>query len=32
MIISREQVGEITAILGDTLEVLARELKLPVNA
>jgi adenosylmethionine-8-amino-7-oxononanoate aminotransferase len=32
MIVSREQVGEITAILGDTLEVLARELKLPVNA
>lgn len=32
MIISREQVGEITAILGDTLEVLAREFKLPVNA
>ena len=32
MIVSREQVGEITAILGDTLEALARELKLPVNA
>ncbi len=32
MIVSREQVGEITDILGDTLEVLARELKLPVNA
>jgi len=32
MIVSREQVGEITAIVGDTLEVLARELKLPVNA
>jgi adenosylmethionine-8-amino-7-oxononanoate aminotransferase len=32
MVVSREQVGEITAILGDTLEVLARELKLPVNA
>ena len=32
MVVSREQVGEITSILGDTLEVLARELKLPVNA
>ncbi|MCX2699022.1 MULTISPECIES: aminotransferase family protein [Ochrobactrum] len=32
MIVSQEQVGEITAILGDTLEVLARELNLPVNA
>jgi len=32
MIVSREQVGEITAILGDTLEVLAHELNLPVNA
>ncbi|GLU29049.1 MULTISPECIES: aminotransferase family protein [Brucella/Ochrobactrum group] len=32
MVVSREQVGEITAILGDTLEALARELKLPVNA
>lgn len=32
MIVNREQVGEITAILGDTLEVLARDLKLPVNA
>ncbi|GAA5542162.1 aspartate aminotransferase family protein [Ochrobactrum soli] len=32
MVVSQEQVGEITAILGDTLEVLSRELKLPVNA
>ena len=32
MIVTHEQIGEITAILGDTLEVLARELKLPVNA
>ncbi|MBB4094419.1 aspartate aminotransferase family protein [Ochrobactrum pecoris] len=32
MVVNREQVGEITAILGDTLEVLARELHLPVNA
>ncbi|MEJ5022605.1 aspartate aminotransferase family protein [Ochrobactrum vermis] len=32
MVVNREQVGEITAILGDTLEVLARELNLPVNA
>lgn len=32
MVVTREQVGEITAILGDTLDALARELKLPVNA
>jgi adenosylmethionine-8-amino-7-oxononanoate aminotransferase len=32
MVVSSEQVGEITAILGDTLAVLARELNLPVNA
>lgn len=32
MVVTHQQVGEITAILGDTLEVLARELKLPVNA
>jgi hypothetical protein len=31
MIITREQIGEIVAILGDVLEVLAEELNLPVN-
>jgi len=31
MILTREQVGEIVSILGDTLEALAAELKLPVN-
>ena len=31
MNITREQIGEITSILGDTLDELARELKLPVN-
>jgi adenosylmethionine-8-amino-7-oxononanoate aminotransferase len=31
MIITRDQIGEIVSILGDTLEALAAELKLPVN-
>lgn len=31
MIVTREEIGSITAILGDTLEALAAELDLPVN-
>jgi hypothetical protein len=30
MIVTREQVGEIVSIIGDSLEVLAAELDLPV--
>jgi adenosylmethionine-8-amino-7-oxononanoate aminotransferase len=31
LIITREQVGEMVAILGDALQALAAELDLPVN-
>jgi adenosylmethionine-8-amino-7-oxononanoate aminotransferase len=31
LIVTREEIGEIVAVLGDTLEALAGELKLPVN-
>ena len=31
MIVTKEEIGSITAILGDTLEALAAELDLPVN-
>jgi hypothetical protein len=31
LITTREQIGEIIAVLGDTLEALAAELDLPVN-
>jgi adenosylmethionine-8-amino-7-oxononanoate aminotransferase len=31
LIVTREQIGEIMGLLGDTLEALAAELDLPVN-
>ena len=31
LIITREQIGELIAVLGDALEALARELDLPAN-
>jgi adenosylmethionine-8-amino-7-oxononanoate aminotransferase len=31
LIVTRDQIGEIIAVLGDTLEALAAELDLPVN-
>ncbi len=32
LIVTREQVGEIVSILGDAIEIVARELDLPVSA
>ena len=31
LIVTREEIGEIISVLGDTLEALAAELGLPVN-